>query len=72
MREHQEWAGRTDEAEEFAPGSVEAPDADVADQRREVFEEALAEIAPDLPLEADPADVADQQRIVPGLDEELP
>jgi hypothetical protein len=47
----------------------EAPDADVAEQQRDVVPQEPVE-TPVTPFEADPADALDQQREVP-LDDEF-
>ncbi|MEV0149578.1 MULTISPECIES: hypothetical protein [unclassified Nonomuraea] len=51
---------RTFEEEEL---SIEAPEADAAEQQRSAREETGRPRA-SLPLEADPADAADQDRVV--------
>ncbi|MEU8323037.1 hypothetical protein AB0C33_32140 [Nonomuraea sp. NPDC048881] len=49
-----------EEEEELSP---ETPEADAAEQHREIRQEAAQERR-ELPLDADPADAADQDRVV--------
>ncbi|WP_240506199.1 hypothetical protein [Thermoactinospora rubra] len=48
---------------------IEAPEADAAEQQRQLREEADRTFRRELPLDVDPADMADQERIV-DLDDE--
>ncbi|TMR08358.1 hypothetical protein ETD86_48150 [Nonomuraea turkmeniaca] len=54
--------------EEGAEFSVETPEADAAEQHREVRQNAG--VRGELPLEADPGDAADQDRVVDLDDDE--
>jgi hypothetical protein len=64
----------SDARDEETPVDLEAPGADVAEQRREVREdpEPPAATSSGLRWDADPADVTEQHRIVTDLDEEFP
>lgn len=72
MSDSDESVRETAEAQSRWPIDPEAPHADVVAQRQEVGDEPTAEIAPELPLEANLADAVEQRLVVTGLDEEVP
>ncbi|AQZ71294.1 unnamed protein product [[Actinomadura] parvosata subsp. kistnae] len=50
-------------AEEEGERSIETPEADAAEQQREVLQ-SVGRLRREVPFDADPADAADQDRVV--------